>query len=69
MKVRFKGMTEKRRGGCGACGAHRSNQTFTMKKLFILPSGEYRTFYAGTAVDVDDEDGEFLLNYEAFERA
>lgn len=64
MKVRFKGILEKKSGGCVPCGAKRvSKQTMVTSKLYILPSGETKKFFAGRVAEVSDKDGEFLLSF------
>ena len=69
MKVRFKGTTETRTGGCSVCGAgHKSKHKFVMVKQYIMPSGMMKTFRAGNVEEVSDTDGEFLLSYDCFER-
>ena len=64
MKVVFNGVLEKKSGGCVPCGRKRaSKQTMVMTKMFILPSGMTKTFYAGREEEVSDKDGEFLMSY------
>lgn len=68
MTVVFKGIMEKRTKGCN-CKGKKSEWTFVAYKSYILPSGITKTFRKGRPEEVSDEDGEFLLMYEAFEKA
>lgn len=64
MIVKFNGIIEKRKNGCPVCGGHRTGSKFLTMKSYILPSGMTKMFRAGTAEEVTDEDGEFLLSYK-----
>lgn len=66
MRLKFNGMTEKRKKGCNCSGSH-SETVFTTSKSFILPSGRTKTFRVGKIEEVSKEDGDFLLSYDAFE--
>lgn len=69
MKIKFKGMKNKIRSGCPVCGRHQvSNESFVSVRTFTLPSGLTKTFRAGNVYEVNDNDGKFLLQYNAFER-
>lgn len=62
MKVIFNGLLEKKSGGGGCnCKKQGSAYKFNRARMFILPSGAKRTFYAGSEAEVSDKDGEFLL--------
>lgn len=65
MKVKFNGVLEKSSGGgCPVCGNRRkSKYGFVTTKLYILPSGQTKTFRVGTVAEVNDLDGNFLLSY------
>ena len=63
MIVVFNGIVEKRpKGGC-KCRGGSSESSFSMRKMFILPSGRTHNFVRGVEVEVSDSDGEFLLGY------
>ena len=62
--LKFNGMMETTRKGCGPCGKGTSEKGFVTHKLFFLPSGAEKTFRIGKAEWVDDKDGEFLLSYQ-----
>lgn len=64
MRIKFNGIVEKRKSGCSACGRSRSSSQFQTMKSYILPSGDTRTFRAGQAVELSDEDAAFLLQYK-----
>ena len=68
MRVKFKGIIEKVSKGCN-CKARISQKQMVTKKHYYLPSGATKTFRAGVVTDVSDEDGEFLLGLNEFERA
>lgn len=64
MKVKFNGILEKKSGGCIPCGAKRvSKQTMVTSKMYILPSGTSKRFWAGRTVEVSDDDGKFLMSF------
>lgn len=69
MKVLFKGVTERRTRGCRPCGKAKTELGFTSVKEYLLPSGIRKTFRKGRIEEVNDSDGAFLLQYEAFEKA
>lgn len=64
MKVVFNGTVEKRvtGGGC-RCKSRVSSASFVRTKMYILPSGQTKTFYAGKEAEVSEQDGDFLLSY------
>jgi len=64
MKIKFNGIIEKRKGGCGACGRRRTESQFQVSKSYILPSGITKVFRTGQAVEVSDTDAAFLLQYK-----
>ena len=64
MKVRFNGLIEARKKGCGVCGGRSTEMQFTVSKIYILPSGRSVTFRAGRIEEVLDSDGAFLLGYK-----
>lgn len=63
MKLQFLGIkNQSRKSGCSSCGSKRvSKYTFQREKRLVLPSGQTRTFYAGETYEVNDRDGQFLL--------
>ena len=63
MKVVFNGSLEKRTSGGCNCKGKVTSSSFVRSKLYILPSGQTKMFYAGKPVDVTEEDGRFLLSY------
>lgn len=65
MIVVFNGtMDNSGNSGCSSCGHRRTGKTsFVTTKRYILPSGVMQVFRAGVAVDVSDDDGQFLLSY------
>ena len=64
MRVRFNGLTERRKKGCPVCGKGRYDSTFVTSKRYYLPSGAYMYFRVHQDAEVADEDGEFLLSEE-----
>lgn len=61
MKVIFNGTVEKRtEGGCN-CKGKVTSASFVRSKMYILPSGQTRHFVMGQPVEVNEEDGKFLL--------
>lgn len=64
MKIRFKGVVEKRSGGCSACGKRRTDSQMLTSKTYILPSGVTKTFRVGVTETVSERDGQFLLQYK-----
>lgn len=64
MKVVFNGLLEKKvsGGGCN-CKRHSGDYAFVNSRMYILPSGQSKTFYKGKVEEVSDRDGEFLLSY------
>lgn len=64
MKVKFNGILETRNGGCIPCGQKKSSrQVVATSKMYILPSGQTKTFHVGRVEEVSDKDGEFLMEY------
>lgn len=63
MKIQFLGIkNQSKKSGCSSCGGKRvSKYTFQREKRMVLPSGQARTFYAGESYDVNDRDGQFLV--------
>jgi len=65
VKVVFNGVLESVSGGCKPCGARKASKLrMVSAKTYILPSGKTTLFRAGKEVEVEDEDGEFLLTYK-----
>lgn len=64
MTIVFKGVIEKKAKGCPVCGRRSGSNTYTAMKTYILPSGITKTFRVGKPEEVNDRDGEFLLNYK-----
>lgn len=64
MKVKFNGLLEKKPGG-GGCNCKKSSNGygFTSSRMYILPSGQQKTFFAGKVEEVSERDGNFLLSY------
>ena len=64
MKVVFNGTVEKRvtGGGC-RCKSKVSSASYVRTKMYILPSGRSKTFFAGKVEEVSEQDGNFLLSY------
>ena len=63
MKVLFKGVLEKKSGGCIPCGARRaSKKVMVMRKSYRFPSGNEMTFQAGRVREVHNSDGAWLLD-------
>lgn len=66
MKIKFNGVLERKGSGCPVCGGKKkSKYGFTTTKLYILPSGQSKTFRVGTVTEVDETDGAYLLSYIA----
>ena len=68
MRIKFNGIIEKRKKGCPVCGGHRSDSSFQSMRSYILPSGITKTFRAGIAEEVSEEDGQFLLSYRFLDK-
>lgn len=62
MKVKFNGITEKRRSGCG-CKGKTSKEVLVTRKSLFLPSGATKTFRVGRVEEIPDIDAEYLLEY------
>lgn len=63
MKIVFNGLLEKKpSGGCN-CKKSGSDYGFVNTRMYILPSGQTKTFYVGKVEEVSDKDGQFLLSY------
>lgn len=69
MKIKFNGVLERvKSGGCPVCkGKRKSKYGFVTSKMYILPSGQTRTFRVGSVAEVDDRDGNFLLSYNGID--
>lgn len=65
MKVVFNGLLEKRSSGGCNCKRQGNGYTFVNSRMYILPSGQTKTFYVGRVEEVSQRDGEFLLSYNA----
>lgn len=63
MKVKFLGIkNQARKSGCSSCGSRRvSNYSFQREKRMTLPSGQRKSFVAGTVYEVMEHDGLFLI--------
>jgi len=61
MKIVFNGLLEKKSGGCN-CKRQGSEYGFVQRRMYILPSGQTKTFYKDKVEEVSDGDGEFLLS-------
>ncbi len=62
MKIVFKGLLEKKVSGCN-CRKQGSGYSFVNSRMYILPSGQQKTFYVGKVEEVSERDGNFLLSY------
>lgn len=64
MKLKFNGLLEKKSQG-GGCNCKKSNSGygFTASRMYILPSGQTKTFVTGKVEEVSERDGKFLLSY------
>lgn len=70
MKVMFTGVMEKKAGGCKPCGMRKvSRMGMVMRKSYMFPDGQEKTFFAGREVEVSDVNGKWLLDSfpDAFE--
>lgn len=63
MKVVFNGLLEKRSGGCN-CRRQSNGYSFVNSRMYILPSGQQKTFYVGKPEEVTERDAQFLLSYK-----
>ena len=63
MKVVFNGTIAKTTSGGCNCKGRVTNASFVRTKRYILPSGQNKTFFLGKPVEVNEEDGNFLLSY------
>lgn len=64
MKLKFNGLLEKKSSGCN-CKRQSNGYGFVNSRMYILPSGQNKTFYVGKVEEVSDSDGEFLLLYNS----
>ena len=66
MKIVFNGLLEKRisGGGCN-CKKQGNGYGFVNSRMYILPSGQTKTFYVGKVEEVTERDGAFLLSYNS----
>lgn len=64
MRIVFNGLLEKKQqgGGCN-CKKQGSSYGFVNSRMYILPSGQTKTFYVGKVEELSDSDGNFLLSY------
>lgn len=63
MKIKFNGLIEKKvSGGCN-CKKQGNGYGFVGSRMYILPSGQQKTFYVGKVEEVSERDGNFLLSY------
>ena len=62
MKIKFNGLLEKKGSGCN-CKRQSSGYGFVSSRMYILPSGQQKTFYVGNVEEVSERDGQFLLSY------
>lgn len=62
MKVKFNGLLEKKSSGCN-CKRQSNGYGFVNSRMYILPSGQQKTFYVGKVEEVSERDGNFLLSY------
>lgn len=66
MKVVFNGLLEKKvsGGGCN-CKKRGGDYGFVNSRMYILPSGQSKTFFVGKVEEVSERDGNFLLSYNS----
>lgn len=63
MKIVFNGVLEKVSKGCNCKRVSNTGYGFVSTKMYILPSGNTRTFTVGKVEEVNDQDAHFLLSY------
>ena len=63
MKIVFNGILERKYGGCN-CKRQSNGYSFVNSRMYILPSGQQKTFYLGSVEEVSERDGKFLLSYK-----
>lgn len=63
MKIVFNGVLEKHSKGCNCKKVANTEYGFVSQKMYILPSGNTRTFIAGKPEEVNNMDAQFLLSY------
>lgn len=63
MKIMFNGLLEKHESSGCNCKKVGSDYGFVNSRMYILPSGQTKTFYVGKAEEVSEFDGQFLLSY------
>lgn len=63
MKIVFNGLLERKASGGCNCKKSSSGYGFVNSRMYILPSGQSRTFYVGRVEEVSERDGNFLLSY------
>lgn len=64
MKIVYNGQLEKITKGCNCKKQGNTGYGFVSQKMFILPSGNTRTFRVGQVEEVNKQDAEFLLRYK-----
>ncbi len=66
MKIMFNGLLEKKQSGGGCnCKKQGNGYGFVNSRMYILPSGQTKTFFVGKVEEVSNRDGEFLLSYNS----
>ena len=65
MKIVFNGLFEKKSSGGCNCKNKGSEYGFVNSRMYILPSGQTKTFFLGKEETVSKMDGEFLLTYNS----
>lgn len=63
MKIKFNGLLEKKIGSGCNCKKSTSGYGFVNSRMYILPSGQTKTFLVGKVEEVSERDGMFLLSY------
>lgn len=63
MKVVFNGVLEKVSKGCNCKKQGNTGYGFVSQKMYILPSGQTKTFIVGKPEEVSEQDAHFLLSY------
>lgn len=64
MKIVFNGLLEKHTKGCNCKKQSNTGYGFVSQRMFILPSGNTRTFIVGKVEEVNEKDAKFLLSYK-----
>ena len=65
MIVKFLGVKgERKKSGCPVCGTKiRTSNTISYTKRMVLPSGMVKVFILNHEYEVNQDEGEYLINY------